>query len=173
MNKVRKSRTQTSRRRPMNSRGNLFLSIPLLVLLSCATPRSQQIIDDLEDSWYTRFIDDDTMIVSGSGISRPGVKVLQGREDTAKEAARMDAMSKMRNTCLSIGQGECGRQDPEIDKLDLIIREVQKQKKIVRSKCTDEPLNPPTRTCRVLYEYKHKNLKKLCTGTSYGAGICA
>ena len=52
-------------------------------------------VDEMEGG----FVGEDKLIVKGVGVSKEGVKTQLQKEGTAKEAARMDAMSKVIEVC--------------------------------------------------------------------------
>ncbi|HRP69873.1 MAG TPA: hypothetical protein PLY93_10115 [Turneriella sp.] len=86
----------------MKKTGYLALFVIAFVVSYCGGTKGMQDISQGEgsiDEIEGGFIGDDKLIVKGAGVSKKGVKTSLQKEATAKEAARMDAMSKVIEIC--------------------------------------------------------------------------
>lgn len=105
------------------------------------------------------FIDDDTLVTTGSGNSAGGLKTHQQAETSAKEAARVDAMRKIAN--LSAGpEPACGvsaEYTQERKNLEGSVR----SHKVLHAQCGLISDNPPAQECKVWIQIRMKGLKKI------------
>lgn len=111
------------------------------------------------------FIGEDILAVTGDGMSKEGLKTPEQKMATAKEAARMDARTKMIEICRGTGGLGCGTVDNFALAGSAIGKDLAgqiKKAKIKRSECKPDG---DQIGCKVLMIIEKPGIKKECEQT--------
>ncbi len=115
-------------------------------------------VDEMEGG----FVGEDKLIVKGVGVSKEGLRTQLQKEGTAKEAARMDAMSKVIEICRGANMQAAATVENNQLAGSAIGKDLKgriKGAKVKKSNC-----NPDGELmgCKVIMEIEKKGIKKDC-----------
>ena len=140
-----------------------LLLLVAMCLLACSVKESSVVVSQSEEI-KEGFIDDDTIIIPASGVSRQGVKDRSRKEQEAHEAARMDAGSRLRQYCpigiVSWESHPCADGSLHTPEIKVRMDAAQKKAELIKSSCKDEPDGAVA--CRAYYRFKIPGIKPLC-----------
>jgi len=143
-----------------------FLILIVFAMTNCTS--SKPVIDNRSDGAENisldeqGFRDDNTLAVIGSGVSKEGLKKPLQIEATAKESARMDAMSKVAEMCRGPMPAGCGVWEQSHFGSSAVAKDLAgriKGTKPRKIKCVPEGERI---SCRVLLIIEKKGIKKDC-----------
>jgi len=115
-------------------------------------------VDEIEGG----FVGDDKLVVKGVGVSKKGVTTNLQKEGTAKEAARMDAMSKVIEVCKGANiQAAATVENNELAG-SAIGKDLQGRLKGAQIKKSNCKPDGDRIGCKVIMEIVKKGIKKEC-----------
>lgn len=152
-----------------------FLSAIILVFLfgACKTTNGAVAVPAEETELWSGFVDADTVILRGTGLSPARLRQPKQKEATAKLAAEMDAESKLRGMCMGLWSYCCAENTANGDsELASMLRDMRKRRTIEKTTCKDSPGVPDSIECEVFRRYKSPGIRARCTPPVSGVAVC-
>lgn len=146
----------------MNAGGIIAVCV---VMIACkGVPVQKNSVGESEEL-YSGFVDNDTILVRGDGISNENQRGAAAHEKAAFEAARIDSQRRIREICNIASAMGCSIHD-EIP--NEIMKSLMKSSRVIKQKC--KPYEKQVE-CQIWLEYKYENIRTWCRSRAEAANI--